>query len=259
MEILFDIIEKYGIWGGVGIVVCMALFLLFRWLGNKLSDDMSTGLEKVGEHLTTQMSKQNDQLTTTIIEQQNKLLDHIIHNDNQSKENHSNMLNERIELAEEINMNLKDIMQIHNAQRSFIIEFHNSFENLSGVPFAKYSCTYEWFEKGLMPLGTVCLALPFSQMANIVTEVIKSPNQQKVYTDLSLMEDNNPALFALLKDERTKAIVYNAMYDKHNQLIGCLCLEYQIPLEEGHLNLEQLSIQTAQLTSILNLRYKFTK
>ena len=49
------------------------------------------------------------------------------------------------------------------------------------------------------------------------------------------------------------------MYDRNNQLIGCLTLEYQIPLEEAHLNLDQLKIQTAELTSILNIRYKYSK
>ena len=259
MNILFDIFENYG-WVGVGgLLICMVLFLLMRWLGKKLSDDMSTGLEKVGEKLTDQMSEQNNKLTNTIIEQQDKLLDHLLNKESTDFSNHNNMLNQRIELAEEINMTLKDIMQIHNSQRAFIIEFHNSYENLSGVPFAKYSCTYEWFEKGLMPLANKCLGLPFSQMAKIVSDIINNDGLQMVYEDIVKMEEENPSLFANLKDTRTKAVVYNAMFDRHNQLIGCLCLEYQIPLSKGHLNLDQLKVQTAELTSILNIRYKYTK
>lgn len=259
MQILFDIFEQYGWYGVGGILLCMILFLFIKWLGKKLSDDMSTGLEKVGEKLTEQMSSQNDKLTNTIIEQQDKLLNHLLNKESIDFSNHNNMLNERIELADEINTSLKDIMQIHNSQRAFIIEFHNSYENLSGVPFAKYSCTYEWFEKGLMPLANKILGLPFSQMARITTEIITSENQQKVYVDMPKMEEENPSLFAFLKDERTKAVVYSAMYDRHNQLIGCLVLEYQIPLEEAHLNLDQLKVQTAELTSILNIRYKYSK
>ena len=270
MEILFDIIEKYGLWGACVLIGCMGIFLLFKWLSNKLSEDMTSGLEKVGEKLTDQMSQQNkkltnvlaeqqSQLTNTIVDQQNKLLDHLINKDSRDTVNHNKMLNKRIELAEEINNTLRDIMNIHNSQRAFIIEFHNSYENLSGVPFAKYSCTYEWFEKGLMPLANKIMGLPFAQMAKVVNDIINSDNQQKVYTDLDLMEHENPSLFALIKDDRTKAIVYDAMYDRHNQLIGCLVLEYQIPLKEGHLNLDQLKVQTAELTSILNIRYKYSK
>ena len=270
MEVLFGIIEKYGLWGVCTLIVYMGFVLLFKWLSNKLSENVASGLEKVGEKLTDQISHQNkdltnvlteqqSQLTNTIVEQQNKLLDHLINKDSYDTYNHNKMLNKRIELAEEINNALRDIMNIHNAQRAFIIEFHNSYENLSGVPFAKYSCTYEWFEKGLMPLANKIMGLPFAQLAKIVNDIINSDNQQKVYTDLETMERENPSLFAFLKDDRTKAIVYDAMYDRHNQLIGCLVLEYQIPLEEGHLNLEQLKVQTAELTSILNIRYKYSK
>ena len=270
MEVLFGIIEKYGLWGVCTLIVYMGFVLLFKWLSNKLSENVASGLEKVGEKLTDQISHQNkdltnvlaeqqSQLTNTIVEQQNKLLDHLINKDSYDTSNHNKMLNKRIELAEEINNALRDIMNIHNAQRAFIIEFHNSYENLSGVPFAKYSCTYEWFEKGLMPLANKIMGLPFAQLAKIVNDIINSDNQQKVYTDLDTMERENPSLFAFLKDDRTKAIVYDAMYDRHNQLIGCLVLEYQIPLEEGHLNLEQLKVQTAELTSILNIRYKYSK
>ena len=169
------------------------------------------------------------------------------------------MLNKRIELAEEINNRLRDIMNIHNSQRAFIIEFHNSYENLSGVPFAKYSCTYEWFEKGLMPVANKIMGVPFAQIAKVINDIINSDNQQKVYTDIDLMECENPSLTAFTKDDKTKAIVYDAMYDRHNQLIGCLVLEYHVPLEEGHLNLDQLKVQTAELTSILNIRYKYSK
>ena len=270
MEVLFGIIEKYGLWGVCTLIVYMGFVLLFKWLSNKLSENVASGLEKVGEKLTDQISHQNkdltnvlaeqqSQLTNTIVEQQNKLLDHLINKDSYDTSNHNKMLNKRIELAEEINNALRDIMNIHNAQRAFIIEFHNSYENLSGVPFAKYSCTYEWFEKGLMPLANKIMGLPFAQLAKIINDIINSDNQQKVYTDLETMERENPSLFAFLKDDRTKAIVYDAMYDRHNQLIGCLVLEYQIPLEEGHLNLEQLKVQTAELTSILNIRYKYSK
>ena len=147
MEILFNILDNYGIWGGIGLLICMGSFLLFKWLENKLSDDVTTGMEKVGEKLTNQISKQNDKLVNTIIEQQDKLVNHVLNKESIQEENHNNMLNERIVLTEEINTSLKDIMYIHNSQRAFIIEFHNSYKNLSGVPFAKYSCTFEWFEK----------------------------------------------------------------------------------------------------------------
>jgi hypothetical protein len=87
------------------------------------------------------------------------------------------MLNERMTLAEDINQALKDIMNIHNAQRAFILEFHNSYQNLSGIPFAKYSCNYEWFDKGLTPLGHKAVGLPFGSIAKVVYDVVNSDTQ----------------------------------------------------------------------------------
>ena len=259
MDVIADIFEKYG-WGGIlGLTLCAAIFFVGKWLSNKLSDDMSTGLEKVGEKLTDQMSKQNDQLLNTIVGQQDKLLDHLLHKENDAKEMHNEMVTDKIMLADEINLALKDIMLSHYAQRAFIIEFHNSNNNLSGIPFAKYSCTYEWFDRGLFALSTKINSLPFSQMARITSEVIQSEKQIKIYNDLKAMEDENPSLFSTLKDSRTKQIVYSAMYDKNNILIGMLVLEYQkehIITEE---DINQLGVQTAELTSIINIRYKYSK
>ena len=251
MDVLIDIADKYGIWGAVGLVFCMIMFLLTKWLSNKLSEDMVTGLEKIGEKLTDQMSKQNDQLINVVVDQQDKLINHLI--------SHNNMLHERINLTEEINTALRDIMHIHNAQRAFVIEFHNSFKNLSGTPFAKYTCTFEWFEKGLSPLTVKINALPFSMMSKIVYDILREKDGMKIYENISKMEAENPALFSALGDDRTKAVVYSSMYDRNNTLIGLLVLEYQIPLKDGHLNIDQLKIQTAELTSLLNIRYKYSK
>lgn len=258
MGILFEIGDKYGLWGIVGLVFCMGLFLLIKWLGSKLSSDVSTSMEKIGEKLTTQISSQNDKLINTIVGEQKQLLNHIIESKNNVKENHTLMLAERINLTEDINSSLKDIMYIHHAQRALIIEFHNSYNNLSGVPFAKYSCTFEWFEKGLQPLTTKLNSLPFSMLSKVVSDILNEKNGIKIYSDIDKMEEENPALFAACKDNRTKAIVYSTMYDRNNVLIGLLILEYQDHMPDGHVNIDQLKIQTAELTSILNIRYKYS-
>ena len=256
MDILLNFADKYGIWGIFILILFIGIFLLFKYINNNFLN-VSSGLEKIGENLTHQLSNQNEQLMTTIVNQQNKLVDHLMNKEQNDNENHNNMLNERINLSEDINESLKDIMHIHNSQRAFIIEFHNSYKNLSGTPFAKYSCTYEWFDKGLTPLSTKCTGLAFSMMSRVVSDILNSKTGQCIYTDLEKMEEENPVLFSIVKDSRTKAIVYTAMYDRNNVLIGLLVLEYQIPIEEGHLNLEQLKMQTAELTSILNIRYKY--
>ena len=68
----------------------------------------------------------------------------------------------------------------------------------------------------------------------------------------------SPALLQLIQSEQNvKQIVYTAMFDNHNIPIGLLVLEYTISynLSEEELNL--LKIQAAEITSIINIRYKY--
>ena len=258
METIFNIFEKYGWYGILGILICCIIFFGFSFLYKKFFNNISTGLEEIGEKLADQMSNQNDKLMDCIVDQQKQLVDYLINKDAHDLVMHNNMVNERMELAEDINMSLKDIMNIHNAQRAFIVEFHNSYSNLSGVPFAKFSCNYEWFDKGLIPLSSKCMGLPFSSMARIVSDIIQSPSQQKIYNDMTKLEEENPVIFSYVGDHKTTMIVYTGMYDKNNILIGLLVLEYQGELDPNKINLNQLRIQAAELTSILNIRYKYS-
>ena len=257
MEILFKIFSEYGWWGLFGIVLCMGLFMMSKYVSKKLTSNVRTGLEEVGLTLTNQLAEQNKELTATITRSQEKLINHLIGSEEKKNEQHANMLNDRMSLSEDINQSLKDIMNIHNSQRAFILEFHNSYQNLSGIPFAKYSCNFEWFDKGLNSLCNVCTGVAFSTISKIVSDLGKSTNQQVIYTDIKKLEEDCPSLMSLLKDDNTTALVYTGMYDRNNVLIGLLVLEYQNEINPKKINLHQLHVQAAELTSILNIRYKY--
>ena len=258
MEVLLDIFESYGWPGMIGIVVCMVIFILLKKYNNKLSLEVTSGLEKVGEKLTDQMAKQNDQLVNVIIAQQDKLFDHIIDSKNKDIEKHTDMMIDKINLSDEIVQSLKTIMYSHNSQRAFILEFHNSYQNLSGIPFAKYSCTYEWFDRGIKSISNNCIGLPFSQISTIVSKILKSENQQLVCKDISVIEEINPSIYELLLEAEIKQVIFTAMFDSNNIPIGLLILEYMKPHKITEEELNQLKIQTAELTSVINIRYKYT-
>lgn len=259
MEILFKIFQEYGWWGLLGIALCIGLFASSKYVSKKLTGDVSNGLEKIGKDLTEKIAKQNEELTSTIVNQQKILIDHLIHRDNEKEEIHANMFNEKMSLSNEINTGLKDMMNIHNSQRAFILEFQNTAYNLSGIPFAKYNCTYECYERGLTQLARKCKDLPFSQLANIVSTMIKQKKHQLIYKDIHNLEENSRALFDLLNEDGAKSIIYNALYDKDNQFFGLLVLEYHKEIDFNNINLNQIQFQSAELTSILNLRYKYNK
>ena len=261
MDAIFEIFNNYGWWSLLGVAAIGGMYLLFQFLSKKITGDVTDGMEKIANRMTQSIADQNKELVKGLSAQNEKLIDFIVAGKQNDDNQHEGMLEERMELAEDINTKLKDIMHIHNAQRAFIIEFHNSYKNLSGVPFAKYSCTYEWFEKGLAPFSNRCLGLPFSSMSRIVADILKTPEKQKCYTDLVKMEEENPTLFSMLADAETNTtgVVYTAMFDNKNTLIGLLVLEYQRPIKEKDVNMNELRLETAELTSILNLRYKYQR
>ena len=257
MDLFFSVFEKYGLQGVIVLVLCAVLYFMFKKFGNNLVSNMSTGLEKLGEKLTDQISNQNIKLVDTIIDQQKNLVGYLLNRESNEKQKHDNMLGERIIVADDVNMKCKEIMLKHRAKRAFTIEFHNSYTNISGIPFAKYSINYEWFDKGVYPLQYKAQGLPFSGLAKIVKDIYNTPNQQIVYDDLNKFENENPVLMSLFRDDNTKAFIYTGVHDNRNMLIGFLVLEYQEEIDKDKLNLDQLRVESAEITSMLNIRYKY--
>lgn len=257
MSVFFEIWDKYGWLGIGGLLLCMILFILIKKLGNKISCEMTSGLEKVGEKLTDQISKQNDKLMDSMVEQQKQLIDYLITEKKSDQNRHNDMINDKEDLAVEINDYLKDIMNIHNSQRAYILEFHNHNENLSGTPFVKYSCKYEWFEPGYDPLMGICKDMAFSSIAQITKDVRQSENQCVVYTDINKFSKTNPSISYYIKNDSTKAYVFKALYDKNNILIALLVLEYNYEIDPSKIKFNKLLVESAELTQLINLRYKY--
>ena len=257
MSVFFEIWDKYGWLGIGGLLLCMILFILIKKLGNKISCEMTSGLEKVGEKLTDQISKQNDKLMDSMVEQQKQLIDYLITEKKSDQNRHNDMINDKEDLAVDINDYLKDIMNIHNSQRAYILEFHNHNENLSGTPFVKYSCKYEWFEPGYDPLMGICKDMAFSSIAQITKDVRQSENQCVVYTDINKFSKANPSISYYIKNDSTKAYVFKALYDKNNILIALLVLEYNYEIDPAKIKFNKLLVESAELTQLINLRYKY--
>ena len=252
LSTLFEIIGKYGWWSlliaaGMGLI-----YICVKLVASKITDGVKGGMDDIAHKLTgtvtnqlqelsstnssqlemlsQNIAKQNNELVKAMGIQNEKLLSYIMHSKQAADEIHDRQVEKRIEVAESIIEKLKDIMNKTHAVRAFIIEFHNSYKNLAGSPFAKYTCTFEWFDKGLEQIGTKIVGLPFSTMAKIVGDVKRTGKHQKLYTNLEQMENENPQLFSLLKDSRTTAIFYNTLYDDNNKMMGMLVIEWQTPL-----------------------------
>ena len=259
MDLIFSIFEKFGWLGILGIFICALLFLVTKYISKKLSENVESGFEKVGEKLTEQMSKQNETLTKVIVDQQERLFDHLLTEKKVNQSRHNDMINDKEDLAVDINNYLKDIMNIHNSQRAYILEFHNHNENLSGTPFVKFSCKYEWFEPGYDPLIGTCKDMAFASLAQIVKEVRHSDNQCTIYTDVDKFTKSNPSISYYIKGDTSKSFVFKGLYDKNNILIALLVLEYNYVIDTSKIKYNKLLVESAELTQLINLRYKYEK
>ena len=279
-EALFELIGKYGWWSLLIVAGMGLIYICVKLVANRITDGVKGGMDDITNKLTTtvtnqlqeissssssqmemlssNITKQNNELVKAISNQNEKLLSYIMNYGKAAQDIHDKYVEERMNIAETINNKLKEIMHTAHSQRAFIIEFHNSYKNLAGSPFAKYTCTYEWFDKGLEQISTKIVALPYSTMARIVGEVKRTGNHQLIYTDMVKMEDENPQLFSLVKDPRTLAIYYRMLYDEHNKMMGMLVLEWQADFDLGIWNrakmTEYLTEECVKLSNWLNIQ-----
>jgi hypothetical protein len=255
IETLYSIFEKYG-WTGLCIGALMVcLYFLIVHLGKKLTKNMDSGMEKIAQAMTTNMANQNEKLVESIGKQNEKLIDFFIHNKTSEQLDHNNKLNERMQISQVVNDRIKDIMYYMKSDRVIILEFHNSNQNLSGVPFAKYSCTYEWFKRGVQPLSSKCTNMSFSSISSVVCDMQNEELHQKIYENIEVIAEVNPSLYGLLDEINCVAIIYNGLYDMHNNLIGLLGVEYHKPLPKNiSKELVDLEHDASTLSSILNLK-----
>ena len=243
-------------WESVLIVLLIGIiYLATKAISNKLASNMSSNMEKLATDLTSSISEQNKNIVDVISKQNDKLIEYITNKDDNKVRSHNMMIEERMKHTEEVCEKLKEITLVHHAAHTMILEFHNSYQNLSGTPFAKYSCTYEWQTKEANPAANIIKGYPFSMISGVVSDIMKTENRQIIYNREDL-EDKLILSYEKYNKDHLKYVIYNAMYDNNNNMIGLLVIEYfdELPL---NLNLEEIKIETAQITSILNLRYKY--
>ena len=259
METFASIVESYGLTGVAVMLISMILFFIIKYWGHKLTDNMTTGLEKIGEKLTDQISHQNDELTKTIISQEDKLINYLIKEKKNEHDRHNKMIVDKEDLAVDITNYLKVIKEVHKAQRGYILEFHNHNENLSGTPFVKFTCKYEWFElkDGYEPLIGNCNDMAFAAIAQVFKDVRTSENQCVIYNDLEKFGEQNPSLAYYLVKQNTKTLIFKGLYDKNNVFIAVIVLEYDHVINAKDINLNKLHVQASEITQLINLRYKY--
>lgn len=240
-----DIFEKFG-WPGL-LVACagFGLYHLIKYLLNKTTSSTNKTLSDGFTDLSKSMKEQNEKLLEAIIKQSEestktvgKVLDRVLtEKSGKDKQVHDDRMNYRKDISKIIRSKMKDLLNRYNADRIFILEFHNCKENVVGMPFYWVDMTYEEIAKGVKSIQPAWRDQEASQLDPIIDDMEKFGGF-KIYTteDIEALQDLSSILYRKLRIERgVQEAIISALYSQDNILIGLLILEYEdgvfIPIE----------------------------
>jgi hypothetical protein len=243
-SILGNVFLQYG-WPGLIIFALISIF--FIWLkhsmdknAKKTSDTLSSGFT----NLASDMAKHNDKLLDALLVQNQTntkaLLDVVNVALNKHEKQNKDVYNRNLKLRENASFKIKkkihDLLNRYNCDRAFILEFHNSKQNMTGLSFLWYDMTFEEIAKGVPTINTYWKDQEASALLPVVKD-ISDEDGFEIYTieDLEELQKTSTVLYHRLRIERQlQEAIMVGLYGSNNEIIGILILEYEesfIPVE----------------------------
>lgn len=239
------VFEKFG-WPGLLILgLGFGLYYLIKYLLNKSTTSTNKTLSDGFTDLSKSMKEQNEKLLEAIIKQSEestktvgKVLDTVLtEKTGRDKQDHDDRMNYRKDISKIIRTKMKDLLNRYNADRIFVLEFHNCKENVVGMPFYWADMTYEEIAKGVKSIQPAWRDQEASQLDPIIDDM-EEFGGFKIYTteDIEALQDLSSILYKKLRIERgVQEAIISALYSRDNILIGLLVIEYEdgvfIPVE----------------------------
>ena len=243
-KVLGDVFMQFGWPGLIIFAFIVGLFFWFKYLmdksNKKTSDTLATGFT----NLSNDMAKHNDKLLEALISQNKTNTEALlsvvntalIKHDKQAKATYDKNLKFRESVSHKIKQKMHDLLNRYNCDRAFILEFHNSKQNMTGLSFLWYDMTFEEIAKGVKTIQSQWKDQEASSLLPIV-EDINSEDGIKIYhiEDLEALQKTSTVLYHRLRIERNlQEAIMVGLYDSNNQIIGILILEYEdtfLPIE----------------------------
>lgn len=271
LDTLYNIFQQYGLTGLILVAMGTVIVILGKQVLKNIKGNVNNRLDTLATTITDNMSKQNQTLIDSLNKQNEKLSDSLTNQNTQllefitnqqpaNKQKHDEMFKERVNTTSDINMKLKEICLTHGAFFAAIFEFHNTSTNLCGVPFAKFSCNFEYVEqKKPRTLLINVQSFPFSMIEPVVSDIMKTcDSRQVLYKDIAALPEEFYSVYNifLAMPSKLHGLIANAMWDNNENMIGLLIIGYKTELPDN-IQTNEIKIDTTQLTSIVNLRYKY--
>lgn len=263
IEGLSNILAQFG-WSGLVLflMVCGAVYLVIYMIqrnADKTSNSINEGLSK----MTNSISNQNEKMMSALIDLNNKnneMLSKLIYStlekrDKDREDEHNASIQKRINVSKIIQNKVHDLRNKCCADRAFILEFHNSKQNMSGLSFLWYDMVYEEVSKGKPVINYEYKDQDISSLLPLIEDINENGGYKIYYTgDLENMYEKSSVMHYRLRVERQldEAIMVG-LYSEKNTLLGILILEYEnglIPVET--IDLEDIISQAAAIATLLD-------
>lgn len=233
VDFITEIFKNYGI---VGLLCCIIVGLLYYLIKNildkkneLLETTLSSGFDKMTEGFNTMNSNYQKQNEILIDALSNTVKTVIESHDESKRVSHSESMAKRMNVSGKINDELYDMMVTYRARRAMVFEFHNSKENLNGLPFVWYDCIYESTQPNVEKILQKCKDIPISQTMSIIKD-LTNHDGYLVYNRENIMnlKSKNGMIYIWLLENNVNIenIVYIGLYNSDNLMIGVITLEY---------------------------------
>ena len=266
-DTVITIFQNYG-WPGVIAVVFIIILTHFINSGQKKSDKkMSEGFEKLSDSMIQQNNKLIDAITTSITKNNQMTQDQLFniinrsikYEDNRKREQHDDKFNYRINISNNITSILKEINDTCHAARTIIVEFHNSNENLVGLPFAKYDATFEWLNRDVSTISSKLKDMQI-QIISPIIPLLKDAHNNIIHFDENdinnVIYHKSSVLYSQLKEININDIIYSGIYDNNNKLIGLICIEFtnKHPYIDNNVDYESINTLTEKISLLIQMK-----
>lgn len=258
------ILDEFGLSGLILCIVGILVFYGAKWLHNKISgsitdaiqhqnDDLTNSIKDLSASLTKAMVDRDQSLINGIAEQNKSMLEYLVKRDNIKQDTHDTLLTERLKNTETIEQRLNDLLNYYHCDRILLYEFHNSLQNLSGIPFARFSCNYGRPAPGIVSIKHKLQNIPFSTINTVVQDIVdfSDSTSSNVWYNVPDLEAKNPDLGQLLASNGVKSVLFKALYDKNNNMIGLISMEYIKHQQDLNVSYTKLLVEASKIESML--------
>lgn len=129
-----------------------------------------------------------------------------------------------IDMNSRVLTKLRHIKSELNADRVAVIQFHNSCQNLSGVDFAKMSCTHEAVRPGLKPAQAEFLNLPVSAFSYLTNAAFGI--EPRIIMNIDRLRKFDMSTYTLLKNHKAVSFALAPLVSDEQITFGFIVVEF---------------------------------